>query len=85
VTGGDGSTADVVLVAVPAQAIAAALANVTGIAGKVTSGINRMAVKAWAKDLHRHLAAATVADIVSLLSTLLNEAVEDRRIPANLG
>src|SRR3954451_12704339 len=49
-----------------------------------TSGqVEIEAVKAWAKDLHRHLAAATVADIVSLLSTLLNEAVEDRRIPAN--
>jgi predicted dinucleotide-binding enzyme len=34
--GGDGSAADVVLVAVPGSAIAAALANVTGIAGKVT-------------------------------------------------
>lgn len=34
--GGDGSAADVVLVAVPGQAIAAALANVTGIAGKLT-------------------------------------------------
>ena len=34
--GGDGSAADVVLVAVPGPAIAAALANVTGIAGKVT-------------------------------------------------
>jgi predicted dinucleotide-binding enzyme len=34
--GGDGSAADVVLVAVPGQTIAAALANVTGIAGKVT-------------------------------------------------
>jgi predicted dinucleotide-binding enzyme len=34
--GGDGSAADVVLVAVPGTAIAAALANVTGIAGKVT-------------------------------------------------
>src|SRR3981081_1184594 len=34
--GGDGSPADVVLVAVPGQAIAAALANVTGLGGKVT-------------------------------------------------
>jgi hypothetical protein len=34
--GGDASAADVVLVAVPGQAIAAALANVTGINGKVT-------------------------------------------------
>jgi predicted dinucleotide-binding enzyme len=32
--GGDGSAADVVLVAVPGPAIAAALANVTGIGGK---------------------------------------------------
>jgi predicted dinucleotide-binding enzyme len=35
--GGDGSAADVVLVAVPGQEIAAALATVTGIAGKVTN------------------------------------------------
>ena len=34
--GGDGSAADVVLVAVPGQSIAAALANVTGVTGKVT-------------------------------------------------
>jgi len=34
--GGDGSAADVVLIAVPGPAIAAALANVSGIAGKVT-------------------------------------------------
>ncbi|HEY2675100.1 MAG TPA: hypothetical protein VGJ07_32630 [Rugosimonospora sp.] len=34
--GGDASAADVVLVAVPGQAVAAALANVTGIGGKVT-------------------------------------------------
>jgi predicted dinucleotide-binding enzyme len=34
--GGDGSVADVVLIAVPGGAITAALANVTGIAGKVT-------------------------------------------------
>jgi predicted dinucleotide-binding enzyme len=34
--GGDGSSADVVLIAVPGQAIASALAAVTGIAGKVT-------------------------------------------------
>ena len=34
--GGDGSDADVVLVAVPGQSIAAALANVTGVTGKVT-------------------------------------------------
>jgi hypothetical protein len=34
--GGDGSAADVILVAVPGSAIAAASANVTGIAGKMT-------------------------------------------------
>jgi predicted dinucleotide-binding enzyme len=34
--GGDGSAADVVLVAVPGQAIAQALADIAGIAGKVT-------------------------------------------------
>jgi len=34
--GGDGSAADAVLVAVPGPAIAAALANMTGITGKVT-------------------------------------------------
>ncbi|MCW2506370.1 MAG: oxidoreductase, coenzyme f420-dependent:6-phosphogluconate dehydrogenase, NAD-binding, partial [Actinomycetia bacterium] len=34
--GGDGSAADLVLVAVPGHAIAAAVANVTGIAGKLT-------------------------------------------------
>jgi integrase len=45
--------------------------------------INRMAVKTWVKDLNRRRAPATVANILTLFSSILNEAVEDRRIPAN--
>ncbi|OLB81920.1 MAG: site-specific integrase [Actinobacteria bacterium 13_2_20CM_2_71_6] len=45
--------------------------------------ISRMAVKAWIKDLNRRRAPATVASILSLLSMLLGEAVEERRIPLN--
>src|SRR5204863_6463475 len=47
------------------------------------AAINWMAVKAWVRDLSRRRAAATVNDILGLLSMLLNEAVEDRRIPVN--
>jgi integrase len=42
-----------------------------------------MSVKAWVKDLNRRRAPATVASILSLLSMLLGEAVEERRIPLN--
>jgi hypothetical protein len=47
------------------------------------NAITRMAVKAWVKDLNRRRAPATVASILSLLSMLLGEAVEERRIPLN--
>jgi len=47
------------------------------------NAISRMAVKGWIKDLNRRRAASTVASIASLLSTLMNEAVEERRIPLN--
>jgi len=47
------------------------------------NAITRMAVKAWVKDLNRRRAPATVASILSLLSMLLGEAVEERRIPIN--
>jgi integrase len=47
------------------------------------NAITRMAVKAWVKDLSRRRAPATVASILTLLSMLMNEAVEERRIPLN--
>lgn len=47
------------------------------------AGISRMAVKAWVKALRRRLAEATVADVASLLSTILGEAVEEGLIGAN--
>lgn len=47
------------------------------------NAITRMAVKAWIKDLSRRRAPGTVASILSLLSMLMNEAVEERRIPLN--
>ena len=45
--------------------------------------INRMMVKAWVKALRRVLAEPTVADVVSLLSMLLGEAVDEGMIGAN--
>jgi integrase len=47
------------------------------------SAISRMAIKTWVKDLNRRRASATVASILGLLSMLLGEAVEERRIPIN--
>jgi hypothetical protein len=45
--------------------------------------INRMAIKAWVKALRRSLAEPTVADVVSLLSMVMGEAVEEGLIGAN--
>ena len=47
------------------------------------SAISRMAVKGWVKDLNQRRAPATVTSILNLLSTLLNEAVDDHRIAMN--
>ncbi len=47
------------------------------------SAISRMAVKAWVKDLGQRRAPATVTSVLNLLSTLLNEAVDDHRIALN--
>ncbi len=47
------------------------------------NGITRMAVKRWVKDLNHTRAQSTVASILSLLSMILGEAVEERRIPMN--
>ncbi|MFF5100021.1 MULTISPECIES: site-specific integrase [Actinosynnema] len=45
--------------------------------------ISRMTVKAWVKQLRRGLAERTVADIVTLLSMVLGEAVEEDLIGRN--
>ncbi|MFC7483146.1 tyrosine-type recombinase/integrase [Luedemannella flava] len=45
--------------------------------------ITRMAVKRWVKDLNQRRADSTVASILSLLSMIMGEAVEERRIPMN--
>ncbi|MCT2585592.1 hypothetical protein JT362_20955 [Actinophytocola sp. S1-96] len=45
--------------------------------------INRMTIKAWVKTLRRSLAEPTVIDVVSLLSTILSEAVDEGLIGAN--
>ncbi len=45
--------------------------------------VSRMTVKAWVKSLRRSLAEATVMDVVSLLSTIFNEAVDEGLIGAN--
>ncbi|WFE27612.1 site-specific integrase [Solwaraspora sp. WMMD791] len=47
------------------------------------NGITRMAVKRWIKDLNRRRADSTVASILSLLSMIMGEAVEERRITMN--
>lgn len=47
------------------------------------STITRMTVKAWVKDLGTSHAPSTVGTILGLLSTLLNEAVDDHRIAMN--
>ncbi|MBE1463814.1 integrase [Kibdelosporangium phytohabitans] len=45
--------------------------------------IQRLAVKGWVKSLRRTLAEATVADVVTILSMILGEAVEEDLITAN--
>ena len=47
------------------------------------TAITRMSVKAWLKQLRHGRRPATVAGIVGLLSTILGEAVEDRRLTTN--
>ncbi|AEV87659.1 integrase [Actinoplanes sp. SE50] len=45
--------------------------------------ITRMMVRTWIKELSQRRAPATVTDILALLSMLLGEAVEERRITIN--
>lgn len=45
--------------------------------------VNRMAVKAWVKQLRRSLAERTVGDVVALLSMILGEAVDEGLIGMN--
>jgi hypothetical protein len=47
------------------------------------NAITRMAVKRWVKDLNHRRADSTVASILSLLSMIMGEAVEERRIGMN--
>lgn len=47
------------------------------------NAISRMAVKGWVKDLNRRRAPSTVSSILSLMSSIMNEAVEERRISHN--
>jgi integrase len=51
--------------------------------GNQLNSITRMAVKTWIKDLSGRRAPATVTDILALLSMLMGEAVEERRIAIN--
>jgi integrase len=52
--------------------------------GEMTLGeVNRLSVKAWVKALRRSLAEPTVKDVVTLLSMILGEAVEEGLIGAN--
>lgn len=46
--------------------------------GEVGLGeISRMTMKGWVKSLRRSLVERTVQDVVSLFSTILNEAVDE--------
>jgi hypothetical protein len=45
--------------------------------------VNRLAVKAWVKSLRRSLAESTAKDVVTLLSMILGEAVDEALIGAN--
>lgn len=45
--------------------------------------ISRIVVKGWVKKLRGSLAEATVVDVVSLLSMILGEAVDEGLIPSN--
>ncbi|MDI6101204.1 site-specific integrase [Actinoplanes sp. NEAU-A12] len=47
------------------------------------NAITRMMVKTWVKELNQRRASSTVADILSVLSMLMGEAVEERRIVTN--
>ncbi|WP_418153379.1 tyrosine-type recombinase/integrase [Actinoalloteichus caeruleus] len=51
--------------------------------GSALSDISRMQVKGWVKSLRTRLAPATVTDVVTLLSMLLGEAVEENLIGSN--
>ncbi len=47
------------------------------------SGITRMSIRSWTKKLRRDLSDTTVTDIVTLLSMILSEAVEEELIGSN--
>jgi integrase len=51
--------------------------------GMALGEVNRMTVKGWVKRLRRSLAEPTVIDVLSLLSMVLGEAVEEGLIGAN--
>ncbi|HET6214794.1 MAG TPA: site-specific integrase, partial [Micromonosporaceae bacterium] len=46
-------------------------------------GISALAVTTWRKQLRNRLAAATVAGITTVFSMMLDDAVDERLIPAN--
>lgn len=45
--------------------------------------ITALAVTSWMKDLRQHLAASTVAGIVTVFSMMLDDAVDERLIPTS--
>ena len=51
--------------------------------GTALGEIGALAVTAWVKQLRRDYAAATVATIVCVFSMILDDAVDERLIPAN--
>lgn len=88
--GGDGSAADVVLVAVPGPAIAAALANVTGIAGKVTIdatnayGQRSTQFESQAHQLKSIIGGPTAKSFNTNWAVLYDQIGEQRVRPGNL-
>jgi 8-hydroxy-5-deazaflavin:NADPH oxidoreductase len=88
--GGNGSAADVVLIAVPGGAITAALANVTGIAGKVTIdatnayGQRSTAFTSQAHQIKSIVAGPTAKSFNTNWAVLYDQIGQQRVRPSNL-
>ncbi|GAA5193615.1 dinucleotide-binding protein [Rugosimonospora acidiphila] len=88
--GGDASTADVVLVAVPGQAIAAALANVTGLGGQVAIdatnvyGQRSTQFASQAHEVKSIVGGPTAKSFNTNWAVLYEQVAEQRVRPGNL-
>jgi 8-hydroxy-5-deazaflavin:NADPH oxidoreductase len=88
--GGDGSAADVVLIAVPGQAIEAALTKVTGVAGKVTIdatnayGDRSIAFASQAHQIKSVIGGPTAKSFNTNWAVLYDQIGQQRVRPSNL-